>query len=107
MLLRSPSSCAVHRLRNPAAARRAFHVLDTDLSAKEALIHCPLVMGGIMFLQQHPSPQTRDPSQAAMMKWMPVIFTSCSDLPVGAGALLAGQQHLGRAQTMYLQKTTK
>ena len=46
-----------------------------DLSAKDPYYVLPIVMGGIMFLQQQLNPQGGDPAQAAMMKWMPVVFT--------------------------------
>ena len=79
-----------------------------DLSAKDPFYVLPLVMGGIMFLQQHLSPQTSDPSQAAMMKWMPVIFTFMFlTFPSGLVLYWLINSTWGFAQTMYLQKTTK
>ena len=76
-----------------------------DLSAKDPFYVLPLVMGGIMFLQQHLSPQTSDPSQAAMMKWMPVIFTFMFlTFPSGLVLYWLINSTWGFAQTMYLQK---
>ena len=65
----------------------------------------PLVMGGVMFLQQSMSPQTSDPSQAAMMKWMPIIFTFMFlNFPSGLVLYWLINSTWGFAQTMYLQK---
>ena len=76
-----------------------------DLSAKDPFYVMPIVMGGIMFLQQHLSPQTSDPSQAAMMKWMPVIFTFMFlTFPSGLVLYWLVNSTWGFAQTMYLQK---
>ncbi|MDO8805237.1 MAG: membrane protein insertase YidC [Elusimicrobiota bacterium] len=77
-----------------------------DLSAKDPFYVMPIVMGGIMFLQQHLSPQaSSDPSQAAMMKWMPVIFTFMFlTFPSGLVLYWLINSTWGFAQTMYLQK---
>lgn len=48
----------------------------TDLSAKDPYYILPLLMGGVMFLQQRGNiPPGTDPAQAAVFKYMPVIFT--------------------------------
>ncbi|MBI5744113.1 MAG: membrane protein insertase YidC [Elusimicrobia bacterium] len=76
-----------------------------DLSAKDPYYVLPLTMGGIMFLQQHLSPQTSDPAQAAMMKWMPVIFTFMFlTFPSGLVLYWLINSTWGFAQSMYLQK---
>lgn len=46
-----------------------------DLSAKDPYYVLPVVMGGLMFLQNRMGQQLPDPAQARMMKWMPAIFT--------------------------------
>jgi len=47
-----------------------------DLSAKDPYRILPIVMGAIMWLQNRLNPATAsDPTQKAMMNWMPVIFT--------------------------------
>ena len=46
-----------------------------DLSAKDPYYALPVVMGGLMFLQNRMGQQLPDPAQARMMKWMPVVFT--------------------------------
>lgn len=77
----------------------------TDLSAKDPFYVLPLVMGAVMFLQQHLSPQTSDPAQAAMMKWMPVIFTFMFlTFPSGLVLYWLVNSVWGFAQSMYLQK---
>ena len=48
----------------------------TDLSSKDPYYILPILMGGVMFLQQRNSmPAGTDPAQAAMFKYMPLIFT--------------------------------
>ncbi len=68
----------------------------------------PLVMGGVMFLQQVMNPQTGgDPAQAAVMKWMPVIFTFMFlNFPAGLVLYWLINSVWGFAQTMILQKRT-
>lgn len=46
-----------------------------DLSAKDPYYVLPLVMGGLMFIQQKMNPPTTDPTQAQMMTFMPIVFT--------------------------------
>jgi len=47
-----------------------------DLSARDPYYALPIVMGGVMFLQNRMNPAaTADPTQKTMMTWMPVIFT--------------------------------
>ena len=48
----------------------------TDLSAKDPYYILPILMGAVMFLQQRGNiPSGTDPAQAAMFKYMPLIFT--------------------------------
>ena len=48
----------------------------TDLSSKDPYYILPLLMGAVMFFQQRATmPAGMDPSQAAMFKYMPLIFT--------------------------------
>jgi YidC/Oxa1 family membrane protein insertase len=76
-----------------------------DLSAKDPYYVLPLAMGGVMFLQQHMNPQTSDPAQATMMKWMPVIFTFMFlTFPSGLVLYWMINSVWGFAQSMYLQK---
>ena len=47
-----------------------------DLSAKDPYYVLPIVMGAVMWGQNRLNPATvSDPTQKAMMNWMPVIFT--------------------------------
>ena len=48
----------------------------TDLTDKDPLYVTPLLMAGLMYLQQKltPSPASMDPAQQKMMQWLPVIF---------------------------------
>ncbi len=47
-----------------------------DLSAKDPFYVLPVLMGGVMFLQNRMNPAaTSDPTQKTMMTFMPIIFT--------------------------------
>ena len=46
-----------------------------DLSRMDPYFILPIVMGGLMFVQQRLSPAPPDPTQAKIMRLMPVIFT--------------------------------
>ncbi len=108
MLLQIPVFFALFTaLRNSWSLHGApFVFWIKDLSAKDPFYVLPLVMGGIMFLQQYMNPQTSDPSQAAMMKWMPVIFTFMFlTFPSGLVLYWLINSTWGFAQSMYLQKT--
>jgi YidC/Oxa1 family membrane protein insertase len=107
MLLQLPIFFALfNALRNSWDLHGANFVFwIKDLSAKDPYYVLPLIMGGIMFLQQHLSPQTSDPAQAAMMKWMPVIFTFMFlTFPSGLVLYWLINSTWGFAQSMYLQK---
>ena len=48
----------------------------TDLSSKDPYYILPILMGAVMFFQQRSAmPAGMDPTQAAMFKYMPLIFT--------------------------------
>ncbi|MFQ5579751.1 MAG: membrane protein insertase YidC [Nitrospiria bacterium] len=47
----------------------------TDLASKDPYYVLPIIMGATMILQQHSQPNTMDPSQAKMMKFLPIIYT--------------------------------
>ncbi|MBI4655726.1 MAG: membrane protein insertase YidC [Elusimicrobia bacterium] len=79
-----------------------------DLSAKDPFYVMPVVMGLIMFLQQHFNPQSSEPSQAMIMKWMPVIFTFMFlSFPSGLVLYWLINSIFGFAQQMYMQKAFK
>ena len=46
-----------------------------DLSRMDPYFILPIIMGGLMFLQQHLTPAPADPTQARVMRFMPLIFT--------------------------------
>jgi len=46
-----------------------------DLSVMDPFFVLPLLMGASMFLQMRLNPTPADPTQAQVMKWMPIIFT--------------------------------
>lgn len=88
---------------NTALYRAHFALHWTDLSAPDPYYILPLLLGGLMFLQQRLTPTTMDPAQAKMMLYfMPIMMTSVFFfLPSGLclysvtnSVLTFGQQHL-------------
>lgn len=78
MLLQIPVFFALFTtLRNSWDLHGASFILwIKDLSDKDPYYILPILMGGLMFLQNYISPQNiQDPTQASIMKWMPIIFT--------------------------------
>ena len=78
MLIQLPIFLALfNALRTSWALHGAkFMLWITDLSSKDPYYILPLLMGAVMFLQQRNSmPAGTDPAQAAMFKYMPLIFT--------------------------------
>lgn len=78
MLLQIPIFFALFTtLRNSwdlHGARFIFWI--NDLSDKDPYYILPILMGGLMFAQNYITPQNiQDPTQATIMKWMPIIFT--------------------------------
>jgi len=78
----------------------------TDLSSKDPYYVLPIIMGGIMFVQQRFSaPTGGDPAQAAVLKWMPVLFTFMFlSFPSGLVLYWLTSSLIGFAQQMYMQK---
>ena len=52
-----------------------FYGWITDLSSQDPFFILPVLMGGSMFVQQRLSPTPPDPTQARIMKFLPIIFT--------------------------------
>ena len=55
--------------------RQATFLYLNDLSIMDPWFILPLLMGASMFFQMKLNPAPADPTQAQVMKWMPVIFT--------------------------------
>lgn len=53
-----------------------FLLWINDLSVMDPYFILPLLMGASMFIQFRLNPTPPDPTQAQVMKWMPVIFTA-------------------------------
>jgi len=60
---------------DPMAFINLFGLLPFDPPSFLAIGIWPVLMGISMWLQQKLSPQPTDPTQQAVMKWLPVIFT--------------------------------
>jgi len=87
MVLQIPIFIALYQALLPAIELRhsPFIFWLTDLSAPDYTLILPLLMGISMFMQQSLTPTpTMDPTQAKMMKWMPVMFIFFFlDMPAG------------------------
>ena len=80
-----------------------------DLSAKDPYYILPVVMGVTFYLTQKMTPMTTtDPSQQAMMKFMPLMFAGMFIvLPVSSGLVLyiLTSNLVGMGQQWYLNRT--
>ncbi len=61
--------------RDPLTPFNLFGLLPFDPPSFIAIGIWPILMGLSMWLQQKLNPQSGDPTQQAVMKWLPVIFT--------------------------------
>ena len=52
-----------------------FMLWIQDLSMKDPLFILPIIMGATMFIQQQLNPTPPDPTQAKIMKMLPIVFT--------------------------------
>ena len=84
----------------------AFILWIKDLSAKDPYYVLPIFMGVLMFLQNYLTPQpSTDQSQAAIMKWMPIIFTFMFlTFPSGLVLYWIVNSLFSMAQNYYLKK---
>lgn len=77
ILIQIPIFFAIYRvLLNAIELKGAEWILwISDLAQKDPYFILPILMGITMFAQQHITPTTfSDPTQAKLMKWLPVIF---------------------------------
>ncbi|MDR0779541.1 MAG: membrane protein insertase YidC [Pseudomonadales bacterium] len=78
VLLQMPVFLGIYWVLNESVELRQapFILWYRDLSMMDSFFVLPLLLGGAYFLQQHMTPlPTTDPTQAKVMKWMPVLFT--------------------------------
>ncbi|MDR2212895.1 MAG: membrane protein insertase YidC [Pseudomonadales bacterium] len=78
VLLQMPVFLGIYWVLNESVELRQapFMLWYRDLSMMDSYFVLPLLLGGAYFLQQHMTPMpTSDPTQAKLMKWMPVLFT--------------------------------
>lgn len=88
MVVQIPIFIALYSALLPAIELRhePFIFWYQDLSAADFTLLLPILMGVSMYFQQSltPTAATMDPTQAKMMKWMPVVMTFFFlDFPVG------------------------
>lgn len=78
----------------------------TDLSAPDPYYVLPLLLGGLMFVQQRITPTTMDPAQAKVMMYvMPIMITSFMlFLPAGLCLYMVTNSVLGIGQQQFIQR---
>lgn len=77
MLIQMPVFIALYYvlLESVELRQAPFFLWINDLSVMDPYFVLPLLMGASMFVQSRLNPTPADPTQAQVMKWMPVIFT--------------------------------
>jgi YidC/Oxa1 family membrane protein insertase len=79
VLLQMPVFFGIYWVLNESVELRqaSFFLWYRDLSVMDPYFILPLLLGAGYFLQQHMTPMmTTDPTQAKVMKFMPVMFTA-------------------------------
>ncbi len=111
MLLQIPIFIALYQALLPAIELRhsPFILWIDDLSAADFTLILPLLMGISMFLQQALTPTpAMDPTQAKMMKWMPVVFIFFFlDMPSGLVLYWVVSNVISIFQQMFFNKIKK
>ena len=111
MLLQIPIFIALYQALLPAIELRhsPFMLWIDDLSAADFTLALPLLMGLTMFLQQHLTPTpAMDPTQAKMMKWMPLMFVFFFlDMPSGLVLYWVVSNIISILQQMFFNKVKK
>ena len=112
MFIQMPVYIAYYQMLNNAVELYNAPFLPfwlTDLSAKDPFYILPLLLGGLMFLQQKMMPQQMDNQQAKVMMYtMPVVFTAMMFwLPSGLVLYILVNTVLGIAQQLYVNKKYK
>jgi YidC/Oxa1 family membrane protein insertase len=77
-----------------------------DLSAADPYAVLPILVGVLMFLQQRLTPMTgMDPTQAKMMRWMPLIFVFFMfGFPSGLGIYIVVNSVLSILQQWFVNR---
>lgn len=77
MVIQMPVFIALYWMLSESVELRhaPFMLWIHDLSAMDPFFILPIIMGASMFLQQQLNPAPPDPTQAKMMKMLPIIFT--------------------------------
>lgn len=69
---------------DPTSVFNLFGLLPYDVPSFLLIGVWPLIMGVTMFLQMQMNPTPTEPTQAMVMKWMPIVFTfMLATFPVG------------------------
>lgn len=108
MLFQMPIYFALYRTVYSSVElyRADFFLYIKDLSSPDPYFITPLLLGGIMFLQQQFTSATMDSAQARMMKWMmPTLFTALMlFLPSGLVLYILANSGLTIVQQYYIKR---
>jgi YidC/Oxa1 family membrane protein insertase len=108
ILIQMPVFFALYRVLYSSTElyQAPFMLWIQDLSAKDPFYITPVILTGVMFLQQKLTPNTAsDPMQAKMLQWMPVIFgVFMLQLPSGLTLYMLVNALAGIVQQVVLNK---
>ena len=108
ILIQMPVFFALYRVLYSSTElyQAPFMLWIQDLSAKDPFYITPVLLTGVMFIQQKITPTTAtDPVQAKMLQWMPVMFgVFMLQLPAGLTIYMLVNAIAGIAQQVLLNK---
>ena len=109
VLIQMPVFFALYRVLNYSVElyQSPFAFWIHDLSAKDAFYVTPLLLTGLMFLQQRltPSPASIDPMQKKMFQFLPIIFgVTMIALPAGLTLYMLTNSVASILQQVFLNK---
>lgn len=93
---------------DPTSIFNLFGILPFSVTGSFTLGIWPILMGLTMFLQQKLSPTTSDPTQAKILKWMPVVLTFVlAAFPAGLVIYWTWSNSLSILQQWYITKKSE
>lgn len=110
MLLQIPIFFALFRVVGSSVElyQSPFVLWIHDLSHYDQYFVLPILLGGLMWLQQKMTPTNMDPAQAKVMAFLPLIFTAFMlKLPSGLTLYMVVSSIFGIAQQWYVLRDNK
>lgn len=111
MLLQMPIFFALFQVLGHSVElyQAPFYFWIQDLSLKDPYFILPVLIGGLMYMQQQLTPMTNmDPAQAKVLKWMPLLFVVFMiSLPAGLSIYTFVNTLFGVTQQYFFLKDTR